>query len=103
MLLATLMVYFDASPNAQARVRLAVDLAGRFQAGLIGIAAPPYLPAVDAGVTDTLAGIERKFRHAAAPLKNVEWRGRAGWAGILVPQEACRADVVILGPAPDSH
>jgi nucleotide-binding universal stress UspA family protein len=103
MPLATLMVYFDASPNAQARARLAVDLAGRFQASLIGIAAPPYLPAVAASVTDALAEAERKFRDAAQPIKDVEWRGGAVWASILVPQQARAADLVIVGPAPDPH
>jgi len=94
------MVYFDASAQAQARVRLAVGLADRFQAALIGIAGPPYLPAVSANVTDALAEIERKFRDAARPIRNVEWRGRAIWAGILVPQEARAADLVIVGPPP---
>jgi len=98
---AALMVYYDASSKAQARIRLAVGLADRFQTALIGIAGPPHLPAASANVTDALAEIERNFRDAARPIRNVEWRGGPIWAGILVPQEARAADLVIVGPAPE--
>ena len=100
---AALMAYFDASPEAQTRLRLAVDLADRFQATLIGIAGPPYLPPFSTDVTEALADIERNFYDAAKPIKNVEWQGRPIWANILIPQEARAADLVVVGPAPDPY
>jgi nucleotide-binding universal stress UspA family protein len=98
---AALMVYFDATPDAQARLRLAVDLTDRFHAALIGIAAPPHLPAFPGTVTDILSHIEQEFYVAAKRIKSVEWRGGLVWASILVPQEARAADLVVIGPAPD--
>jgi nucleotide-binding universal stress UspA family protein len=100
---AALMVYFDASPQAQARLRLAAGLADRFRAVLIGIAGLPYLPAYCADVTNALADIERKFRDAAKPRMDVAWRGAPVWASVLVAQEARAADLVVIGPAPDAH
>ena len=41
---AAIMVHFDASRQSQVRLRLAVELAARFQAALIGIAGRSYLP-----------------------------------------------------------
>ena len=41
---AALMVHFDATRQAQGRLRLAVDLAARFHAALIGITGRSYLP-----------------------------------------------------------
>jgi hypothetical protein len=44
MTLAVLMVHFDGKPAAYRRLRLAADLANRFEAALIGIAGRSYLP-----------------------------------------------------------
>jgi hypothetical protein len=44
MSLAVLMVHFDGKPAAYRRLRLAADLANRFEAALIGIAGRSYLP-----------------------------------------------------------
>jgi hypothetical protein len=44
MTLAVLMVHFDGKPTAYRRLRLAADLANRFEAALIGIAGRSYLP-----------------------------------------------------------
>jgi len=41
---AAIMVHFDAGPSAYRRLHLAVDLANRFQAALIGISGKSYLP-----------------------------------------------------------
>ena len=41
---AALMVHFDAAPSAHRRVHLAVHLANRFQAAMIGIAGRSYVP-----------------------------------------------------------
>jgi nucleotide-binding universal stress UspA family protein len=100
---AAVMVYFDASAQAQARLRLAAGLADRFQAALIGVAGLPNLPPYSANATDALAAIERKFRDAAKPCKDVEWRGGPVWASILIAQEARAADLVVVGPVPDAR
>jgi hypothetical protein len=41
---AALIVHFDAAPSAHRRVHLAVHLANRFQAAMIGIAGRSYVP-----------------------------------------------------------
>ena len=41
---AALMVHLDAAPSAHRRVHLAVHMANRFQAALIGIAGRSYVP-----------------------------------------------------------
>jgi len=99
MAYATLMVYFDGTPGAHARLRVAVDLADRFRAALIGIAAPPYLPSSELGMADALGKLESEFRVRAKHVQTVEWRGQLVWAGILVPQEARAADLVVVGRA----
>ena len=99
MAYATLMVYFDGTPDAHARLRVAVDLADRFRAALIGIAAPPYLPPSELGMADALGKLESEFRAGAKHVQTVEWRGQLVWAGILVPQEARAADLVVVGRA----
>jgi len=95
----TLMVYFDGTPSAHARLRVAVDLADRFRAALIGIAGPPYLPSSEFGMEDALGKIEAEFRAGAKHIQTVEWRGQLVWAGVLVPQEARAADLVVIGRA----
>jgi nucleotide-binding universal stress UspA family protein len=100
---AALMVYFDASAQSQARLRLAGGLADRFHAALIGIVGLPNLPTNFANATDALANIERKFRDAAKPHKDVEWRGGPVWASTLIAQEARAADLVVAGPIPDAR
>jgi nucleotide-binding universal stress UspA family protein len=99
MAYTALMVYFDATPSAHARLRLAVDLADRFRATLIGIAGPPYLPSSELGMVDALGKIELEFRAGAKRIQTVEWRGRPVWAGVLVPEEARAADLVVIGRA----
>ena len=75
----TLMVYFDGTPGALARLRLAVDLADRFRATLIGIAGPPYLPPSELGMEDSLARIEKEFRGVAKRVKM--WSGAGSQFG----------------------
>jgi len=95
---ASLMVHFDASPGARSRLQLAVGLADRFKAILIGIAGPPYLPEPTGGIPEALAGIEKEFRANAHPNAGVEWRGQPVWSNVLIPQQARAADLVIVGP-----
>jgi len=96
----SLMVHFDASAGARARLQLAVELANRFKAALIGVAGPPYLSAAAGGIADALAAVEKEFRASAQSVKNVEWRGRPVWSSVLIPQEARAADLIAIGPGP---
>ena len=96
----SLMVHFDSSTEASARLQLAVGLANRFDAALIGIAGPPYLSAAEGGIDDALVAIEKEFRASTCPVKNVEWRGQPVWSSVLIPQEARAADLIVIGPGP---
>ena len=97
------MVHFDAAPSAHRHVRLAVDLANRFQAALIGIAGRSYVLAIDEGPDgeqkqiDTLADIGREFHAAAKHVRHTEWRGNAELVSNLVSNEARAADLVVIG------
>ena len=115
---AALMVHFDARPSGIRRVRLAVDLADRFHALLIGIAGrsylQPFLAEESVGDAESddgerkemmhlLAGMKKQFYAAATrSAQQVEWRGIPDYANNLVPREARAADLVIIGRKQDS-
>jgi hypothetical protein len=111
---AALMVHVGAERDLNHRVRLAADLANRFQAALIGIAgwlpSPPFAiddSAVDEKkatadtdqqkMTDLLAGLGEKFRAAARHVDHVEWRGMLDYPRTMVPREARAADLLVIG------
>src|SRR6516164_3363832 len=115
---AVLMVHVGAGRIDARRIRLAVDLAGRFHAQLIGIAGrsylPPFLaekPAVGAErndgerkeMMDILADIGKKFHAAAKHVEHVEWRGIPADANSIVAREARAADLVIIGRKQDAR
>jgi len=108
---ATLMVHVENEPS---RVRLAADLARRFQATLIGIAARASMPVVtgedaavdaallqqeDAGVKAFLDKAGEGFRSVAAEYGiTVEWRSAPDFPDDFVVQEGRSADLLIIGP-----
>ena len=108
---AALMVHFDAAPSAHRRVHLAVHLANRFQAALIGIAGRSYVPTLmaegltinseetDCGQEELaiLADIGREFHAATRHVRHTEWRGKPEHVGNLVSNEARAADLVVIG------
>ncbi len=111
---AAVMVHLDGRQESQRRLRLAVDLADRFDAALIGAAGWVYLPSFladgpAAGADDgerremmgVLANLEKKFRAAAGRLTQLEWRGALEFSSTFVPREARAADLVIIGRAQD--
>jgi len=113
---AALMVHVGAGRIDGRRIRLAVDLANRFHARLIGIAGrtylPPFLaedPAPDAErndgerreMMDVLADMGKKFHAAAQHIEHVEWRGIPDDANSIVAREARAADLVIIGRKQD--
>lgn len=108
---ATLMVYVEADGIPEQRVRIASDLAARFDAALIGLSAravPP--PFVAEGVIIekyTEADIEQMrkeltkrgdwFRGVVGKGKDIQWRTALDFPGDVLTREARCADLVIIG------
>jgi len=124
MTYASLMVYVDEGPESEARVRLACDLAKRFDARVIGISVSfPDAPQVDPFAGGAMLGemlglfrdaaeadvrnAESLFWAAAGPHEErCEWRGRVGFPSDVVGEEIRAADLLILGrlaPARGTH
>ncbi|MCF4128824.1 universal stress protein [Methylobacterium sp. SyP6R] len=115
MSIASIMVSLDLGRSAGDRVRLAADLAGRFEAGLIGIAARTIdtpapvgdiLEAQDAyaeeraALVDDLAEARTIFARSSGSALRTEWRQiEAGPEAFLVRQ-ARGADLVVVGRDP---
>ena len=109
---AALLVHLGAHGDWQNRVRLAADLAHRFQAALIGVAGWLSSPAfaLDDGTVEPdnadaegrhmvarLADLGEKFKTIAKPAGEIEWRGVLDYPRTLVPREARAADLIIIG------
>jgi nucleotide-binding universal stress UspA family protein len=96
---AAIMVHMDVDDGSGGRLRLAVDLARRFGATLIGMSAA-LVPAesADGRVAALLAAREAEFRKvaSAAGIK-YEWRAVNGLPDDAVAREARTADLVIVG------
>lgn len=110
---ATMMVHVDTERDSEQRVQLALDLAARFEATLIGIAGLALRPAFAGGGVAVygepteqqllqmhlrLEEMGRKLRTQGQSLKQVEWRSALEWPSELVAREARAADLVIVGP-----
>jgi hypothetical protein len=113
MSFAAMMVHLDVERDCEQRVQLALDLAHRFEAALIGIAGLPLRPAFSAGgivvygepseqdcraVAARFEEMGRKFCAQGQHLKEVEWRTALELPSDLITREARAADLVILGP-----
>jgi nucleotide-binding universal stress UspA family protein len=108
---AALMVHVDVDRDSEQRVELAVALADRFQAALIGVAGCALWPAFaagDVGLTKSnqydfqkaMARFEqtgKKFRARGHCLKQIEWRSMLEPPGELLLREARAADLLIIG------
>jgi nucleotide-binding universal stress UspA family protein len=110
---ATMMVHVDVARDCEPRVQVALALAARFRATLIGIAGLALRPAFAAGgvvvyheptdedrrtVSARLDDIGRRFRVKGQHLKQVEWRTALDLPYELVSREARAADLIIVGP-----
>jgi nucleotide-binding universal stress UspA family protein len=110
---ATMMVHLDVERDSEQRVQLALDLAARFDAGLIGVAGMPLRPALRAGglvvyaepTEDNLQQMtlgfdvmSKKFLAQAGMLRHVEWRSGLNLPLDVISREARAADLVIVGP-----
>src|SRR6266581_1128745 len=111
MSFAALMVHVDVEHDSEQRVELAIGLADRFQAALIGVAGCALWPAFiagDVGLTKSnqydfqkaMARFEhrgKKFRAQGCGLKQIEWRSMLEAPGELLLREARAADLLIIG------
>jgi nucleotide-binding universal stress UspA family protein len=108
MSFSALMVHFDGRPDSYPRLRLAVDLANRFDAALIGMSGrlylPPFLGNAPSEKMDEreemvrlLAEIGGKFTAVAERVADAEWRGILDDATQVVTKEARAADLLIVG------
>jgi nucleotide-binding universal stress UspA family protein len=121
MTYAAMMVHVDVERDCEQRIQVALALADRFQAALIGVAGLAPQPAfVGAGVVVygeptehelqqrhvRLDEMGKKFRDQGQCLEQVEWRTALEFPYELVSREARAADLIIVGPrhvAGDSH
>jgi nucleotide-binding universal stress UspA family protein len=108
----TMMVHVDVARDCEQRVQLALSLADRFEATLIGVAGLPLRPVFAGGgvavycepsedhcraVSVRLDEMGRRFRGKGQHLKQVEWRAALELPYELVSREARAADLIIVG------
>ena len=109
---ASMMVHLDVERDSEQRVQLALDLAARFEAALIGVAGLALRPAFKAGglvvyseptkedlhkLTLRFEAMSKKFLTQGQGLKRVEWRTAAEAPLEVVAREARAADLLIVG------
>ena len=111
MSFAALMVHVDIEHESERRVELAIGLADRFQAALIGVAGCALWPAFiagDARLTESnqydLQKLMKRFEQRAKTfrvqgrsLRQIEWRSAPEPAGELLLREARAADLLVVG------
>jgi nucleotide-binding universal stress UspA family protein len=109
---ATMMVHVDVARDCEQRIQLALALADRFEATLIGVAGLALRPAFAAGgvvvyrepteddcraVSARLDEMGRRFQAKGQHLKQVEWRTALELPYELVSREARATDLIIVG------
>ena len=113
MTYATVMVCLSLDRPNQARLQVAGELAERFEAGIVGIAAAQFVPpmyfadgAFAQGAIDheetvirkRLAGLEDQFRETVRHRsQRVEWRSAMDFPARFVLQQARCADIIVSG------
>jgi len=109
---AAVMVYVDIDGIPEQRVRIASELAKKFDATLIGFSAraapPPFVAegviieeATEADIKQMQASLAKRgdwFRSVAGDGKDIEWRSELDFPGDALAREARCADLVIMGP-----
>jgi nucleotide-binding universal stress UspA family protein len=105
----TLMVYVEDAALSESRIRLAADLAERYDATLIGFSAqmvrPPFVAGgviieeeTEADVTARLAEREGHFRRIlGSERRNVEWRSTVAPPTEALGRHARGADLIVIG------
>jgi nucleotide-binding universal stress UspA family protein len=108
---AALMVYVDIEGIPEQRVRIASELAKKFDAVLIGFSAravpTPFVAegviieeATEADIKQMQAALARRgdwFRGVVGDVKDIEWRSALDFPGEALAREARCADLVIVG------
>jgi nucleotide-binding universal stress UspA family protein len=111
MSFSTIMVHVDVERDSDQRVQVALALADRFQATLIGVAGCALWPAFMAGdvaltesnqydlqkVTGRFEQRGKTFRAQGRSLTQIEWRSALEPPGELLLREARAADLLIIG------
>jgi len=113
MSIATVMVCLALDQSNKARLEIAGQLAERFGAGLVGIAAAQFAPPlyftdgeqaqtlIDQGemtIRSRLEALEAQFRHATKDrARFVEWRGALDFPARFILREARCADIIVSG------
>jgi nucleotide-binding universal stress UspA family protein len=98
MSFAALMVHVDVEHETEQRVELAIGLADRFQATLIGVVG--LTKSNQYGFQKVMARFEqrsKKFRAQGRSLRQIEWRSALETPGELLLREARAADLLIIG------
>jgi nucleotide-binding universal stress UspA family protein len=116
MTLAAIMVHVDFDAQAEDRISVAADLAGRFDSLLIGVGGwalrkwadpehsnvefPPAEEARQAKIAEQLQLLGERFRRTAGPnRRGVEWRSSSHIPNEVLVREARAADLVVVGQA----
>ena len=113
MTIATVMVCLALDQSNQARMEIAGQLAERFGAGLVGIAAAQFAPPLyftdgeqaqsvieqgEAAIRKRLKKLEEQFRQATkGRAAFVDWRGALEFPARFVLKESRCADIVVTG------
>ncbi len=111
MTIATVMVYVDPAQQAEGQVRIARDVAKRFDACLVGVSAfavePPFV-AEGVNIQETTADDLKRMKAALAdkenwflsivglPKERVEWRWDVEYPTVFLTNEARSADLVVM-------
>jgi nucleotide-binding universal stress UspA family protein len=107
---AAMMVHIEVERDSEQRIQLALGLADRFQAALVGVAGWVPQP-VFAGelseadlheVAARFDAIGRKFRTQGQNLNHVDWRSCFDTPADTVVREARSADLIIVGARHES-
>lgn len=116
-MLTSILVHIEPAGISRSRLECAAQLARRFNARLIGIAAgQPRAPMVDSygGVAIAVdmeaeeEGIRTEFRNSEASFRNspavnglqIEWRSVIGFPEDVLERESRAADIIVLGRDP---
>jgi nucleotide-binding universal stress UspA family protein len=112
MTYAAVMVYVDIEGIPEQRVRIASELARKFDAALIGFSAraipPPFVAegviieeATEADIKQMQTTLDKRagwFRGVVSgDVKDVEWRSRLDFPGEALAREARCADLIVIG------
>lgn len=112
MTLAAIMVGVEFDPASKARIRLAAELAVRFNSLLIGVAGWPLLKhgrgkpskaefaaaGSEESASKELENLGEKFRNIAGEITDrIEWRASMGFPREVIAAEARAADLLIIG------